>query len=69
NEASWNDRIAMDVWYVDHRSLWTDVRILARTVGAVFAGRGVSAQGEATVAPFVQLPNNEGRDSDRQVEL
>ena len=35
NTTAWDERLAMDVWYVDHASLGLDVRILARTVGMV----------------------------------
>lgn len=52
NAISWDERFRLDVWYVDHRSLWLDVRILARTITAVFARRGVSAPGEATMSRF-----------------
>jgi lipopolysaccharide/colanic/teichoic acid biosynthesis glycosyltransferase len=34
----WEQRIELDVWYVDHRSPWLDLKILARTPGALFAG-------------------------------
>ena len=34
----WSDRIELDVWYVDHRSFWLDLRILARTPFALFTG-------------------------------
>jgi lipopolysaccharide/colanic/teichoic acid biosynthesis glycosyltransferase len=34
----WDQRIELDVWYVEHRSPWLDLRILARTPGALFAG-------------------------------
>jgi lipopolysaccharide/colanic/teichoic acid biosynthesis glycosyltransferase len=34
----WDDRIELDVWYVEHRSLWVDLRILARTPLALFSG-------------------------------
>ena len=49
NSTTWEERLALDVWYVDHRSLRLDLRILARTVGAVLARRGVSAEGHATM--------------------
>ena len=48
NELSWDDKLALDVWYVDHRSLALDARIIARTVGQVLRRRGISATGEAT---------------------
>jgi lipopolysaccharide/colanic/teichoic acid biosynthesis glycosyltransferase len=34
----WDERIELDVWYVEHRSLWLDLRILARTPAALFTG-------------------------------
>ncbi len=52
NAQSWEDRLAMDVWYVDHRSLALDARILAMTVGTVVKREGVSAPGSATMEPF-----------------
>jgi predicted neutral ceramidase superfamily lipid hydrolase len=42
----------MDVWYVDHRSLLLDVRILAKTVVAVVTRKGVSSPGIDTMAEF-----------------
>jgi lipopolysaccharide/colanic/teichoic acid biosynthesis glycosyltransferase len=36
----WPERIELDLWYVEHRSLWLDLRILARTVRMVFRGDG-----------------------------
>jgi sugar transferase EpsL len=49
NAVGWDERLALDVWYVDHHTTWLDLRILARTVGAVLARSGISAQGEATM--------------------
>ena len=34
----WSERIELDVWYVEHRSVWLDLRILARTPFALFTG-------------------------------
>jgi lipopolysaccharide/colanic/teichoic acid biosynthesis glycosyltransferase len=52
NEVSWEDRLEMDVWYVDHRSPSLDARILGRTFGAVFGRRGISGRGHVTMEPF-----------------
>lgn len=52
NAIGWPERLEMDVWYVDHRSLALDARILAMTVRAALTGRGVTANGSATVEPF-----------------
>lgn len=53
NAISWADKFALDVWYVDHRSLWLDVRILWLTVRKVLLRDGISAAGEATMPKFV----------------
>jgi lipopolysaccharide/colanic/teichoic acid biosynthesis glycosyltransferase len=52
NAVTWDEKFALDVWYVDHRSLRLDFEILAKTVSQVFSGHGVSAPGHATMAPF-----------------
>jgi lipopolysaccharide/colanic/teichoic acid biosynthesis glycosyltransferase len=52
NAISWADKFALDVWYVDHRSLWLDVRILWLTVRKVVVRDGISAAGEATMPRF-----------------
>ena len=41
----WDDRIELDVWYVEHRSLWLDLKILARTPFALFGGTYKGASG------------------------
>ena len=53
NAVSWTDRFSMDVWYVDHVSFASDLRILGKTVAAVFRREGISADGEATMPPFL----------------
>lgn len=52
NALSWEDKFALDVWYVDHRSFWLDLKILAMTAGRVFSGSGVSREGFATTEKF-----------------
>jgi lipopolysaccharide/colanic/teichoic acid biosynthesis glycosyltransferase len=37
----WHERIELDIWYVDHRTLALDLKILARTVGMVLSGQGL----------------------------
>ena len=37
----WPERIELDLWYVEHRSMWLDLRILARTLRMVFRGEGI----------------------------
>ena len=56
NPLEWEARFAHDVWYVDHRSLWLDAKILFLTVATVFAARGISEEGEATMSTFTGKP-------------
>jgi lipopolysaccharide/colanic/teichoic acid biosynthesis glycosyltransferase len=52
NAISWDERFALDVWYVDHRSLSLDLRILATTLVRVAQREGTSQQGHATMPRF-----------------
>jgi lipopolysaccharide/colanic/teichoic acid biosynthesis glycosyltransferase len=52
NDLSWDERLALDVWYVDHRSFGLDLRILFMTVGRVLGRKGVNAPGAATMTRF-----------------
>lgn len=52
NALMWEDRLALDVEYVDQLSLREDVRILWRTVRSVVSREGISAEGEATMSRF-----------------
>jgi sugar transferase EpsL len=63
NALAWEDRLELDVWYVDHRSLSLDLEILLRTLPVVLRGRGVSAEGHATVPEFKSGPGSRGAGS------
>ena len=52
NAISWEDKFRLDVWYVDHRSFWLDVRILWLTVRKVLDRDSINAEGEATMPKF-----------------
>ncbi|AIZ46667.1 hypothetical protein QR90_12680 [Deinococcus radiopugnans] len=52
NAISWEEKFALDVWYVDNRSLALDFKILWMTVQKVFEREGISAAGEATMPRF-----------------
>ncbi len=52
NALGWDDKFKLDVWYVDHGSLWLDIRILWLTVKKVLVREGISAAGEATMPRF-----------------
>ena len=53
NAVDWPERLEMDVWYVKHLSLGLDARILWMTGAAVIRRRDISADGEATMPPFM----------------
>ena len=61
NALCWEDKLALDVWYVDHRSLALDARIVAETVLAVLRRHGISADGEATAPEFLGAVAVSGR--------
>lgn len=52
NSISWEDKFALDVWYVDNRTLLLDLKIIALTVKKVLVRDGISAEGEATMSKF-----------------
>jgi sugar transferase EpsL len=52
NATSWDERFALDVWYVDHRSLRLDVKILLITVKKVIAREGITQPGHVTMPEF-----------------
>ncbi|WP_108444321.1 sugar transferase [Halomonas denitrificans] len=52
NALSWEEKFALDVWYVDHRTLWLDLKILAMTVAKVVAREGIAHDGEVAMPRF-----------------
>lgn len=52
NAISWEDKFKLDVWYVDNRSFWLDLKIVFLTVKKVVVRDGISAEGEATTKFF-----------------
>ncbi len=64
NAVDWPERLAMDVYYVDNRSFSLDCRVLARTAGALFGGRGVAAPDSATMRPFNPDSDGESHEED-----
>lgn len=52
NALSWEEKFKLDVWYVDNRTLWLDIKILWLTVRKVLVRDGISAAGEATMPRF-----------------
>lgn len=56
NAISWEEKFALDIWYVDNQSFWLDIKILLLTVKKVFVREGISAAGEATMSKFTGTP-------------
>ena len=54
NALSWEERLRLDVDYVEHRTGLIDIKILLKTVRVVFSGRGVSQPGHATMTRFTR---------------
>ena len=52
NALTWEEKFKLDIWYIDHRSLWLDIKILWLTVRKVLVREGISADGEATMSKF-----------------
>ena len=59
NAIGWDERFALDTWYVDNQSLWLDIKILFKTVEKVIIKDGISAEGEATMSKFTGNSINE----------
>jgi lipopolysaccharide/colanic/teichoic acid biosynthesis glycosyltransferase len=55
NNVSWEDKFALDVWYVDHWSFWLDLKILLLTPLKVLVREGINQPGNATATEFVGL--------------
>lgn len=56
NALSWEEKFALDVWYVDHLSAWLDLKILALTGWKILTREGISAPGQATTHEFMGRP-------------
>lgn len=52
NAISWGEKFALDVWYVDHRSFWLDLKILWRTLLKVVNAEGINQSGQVTMDRF-----------------
>lgn len=52
NGISWTEKFKLDVWYVDHCSLSTDIRIIITTIKTALNRDGISQEGNATMEPF-----------------
>lgn len=58
NAISWEEKFALDVWYVDNRSIWIDLKIIWLTIRKVIRRDGISAAGDATMPKFTGFPRS-----------
>jgi sugar transferase EpsL len=56
NNLTWEEKFELDLWYVDHHSLWLDIKILVLTAWKVLARKDVNQDGEATMPLFTGTP-------------
>jgi lipopolysaccharide/colanic/teichoic acid biosynthesis glycosyltransferase len=59
NALSWEEKFELDVWYVENRTLWLDIKILFLTVWKVVKRDGISQDGEATMTRFTGSPSRD----------
>lgn len=52
NALSWDEKFTLDVWYVDNRSFWLDLKIIFLTIKTVVVRDGISADGDVTMPKF-----------------
>ena len=52
NNISWTEKFKLDVWYVDHCTLWTDLQVIWITIMKVLKRADISEEGQATMEPF-----------------
>lgn len=52
NSISWAEKFRLDVWYVDHCTLWTDLKVIWITIQKVLKRDGISEEGQATIEAF-----------------
>jgi sugar transferase EpsL len=63
NAISWEEKFELDVWYVDNRSLWLDIKILFLTVKKVFKSEGITHSGHVTMEKFKGSPKKRSANS------
>lgn len=64
NQLPWEERFKLDVWYVDHWSMWLDIKILFLTAATVITRKGISEQGHVTMSAFVGSKDSVNKISD-----
>lgn len=59
NTLSWEEKFALDVWYMDNVSIWLDMKIIFLTIFKIFKREGINQEGQATMRAFVGSHNQE----------
>ncbi|MGD0596394.1 MAG: sugar transferase [Sedimentisphaerales bacterium] len=59
NAISWEDKFKLDVWYVDHWTLWLDMKIILKSIWMVITREGITQQGRATMDEFMGTRQND----------
>lgn len=52
NSISWDEKFKLDIWYVENRTFWLDIKIIFMTLKKVLIKEGISADGEVTMQKF-----------------
>ncbi len=60
NALSWEERLELDAWYVEHQSLLLDAKIILKTFATITGRRGVSHANHATMHEFMGSPSTGG---------
>jgi len=62
NSISWEEKLRLDMWYVDNQSLWLDLKILTLTTVKVLSRQGINAPGDATMPEFLGSSVQNGKE-------
>jgi len=60
NALDWDERFELDLWYVEHRSFWLDLRIIAMTAWRMLRPQGIARPGHATMTKFTGSQRGRG---------
>jgi len=63
NALEWPERFKLDIWYVDHQTLWLDLKIILLTVKKALLQDGINADGQATMSKFT------GNETDNRIDM
>ncbi len=67
NAISWDEKFALDVYYVDHHSFWMDLQILFKTAGKVLQREGIAADGSPSSPEFLGSMPSQGSEGPGEV--